>query len=102
MRFAEILAEPAEIGQIDWPFAHSAVSVSLIIMMRDSRARAMTKKPRAGRTPDILRKGGPMDDRTKYHRQRRLEEMQEIAEDEKERQHSDERDLHPRGPEKEK
>lgn len=25
-------------------------------------------KPRVGRTPDVLRKGGAMRDRTKYHR----------------------------------
>lgn len=29
------------------------------------------KKPRVGRTPDILRKSGPMQDRTKYNRKKR-------------------------------
>jgi hypothetical protein len=32
------------------------------------------KKPRTGRTPDVLRKGGPMDDKTKYDRKRRPDE----------------------------
>lgn len=30
------------------------------------------KKPRVGRTPDILRKSGPMKDKSKYDRKRRV------------------------------
>jgi hypothetical protein len=34
----------------------------------------MSKKPRTGRTPDILRMGGPIKDRSKYDRKDRPDE----------------------------
>ncbi len=41
--------------------------------------KAVGKKPRTGRTPDLLRKSGPMRDRSKYDRKRRPGESSDWA-----------------------
>lgn len=38
--------------------------------MATSKRDKLGKKPRVGRTPDILRKSAPMRDRTKYDRKK--------------------------------
>ena len=53
----------------------------------------MKKKPRTGRTPDVLRKSGPMDDRTKYDRKRRPNEsIDELTDEEMQQRRSEMRD----------
>ena len=42
--------------------------------MKRKGEKAVSKKPRTGRTPDLLRKSGPMRDRSKYDRKRRPDE----------------------------
>ena len=37
--------------------------------------RKKIRAPRVGRTPDILRKGGPQKDRTKYDRKQQRREV---------------------------
>lgn len=40
-----------------------------VLFMTDVTGKKRKKPPRVGRTPDVLRKGGPMKDRSKYDRQ---------------------------------